>query len=94
MSIEFFDPVGDVERADTRGARTLEALASRKVGFVFNQHVSAVAFWDAFEKAVEQKHAPAHVARIYKPAHSVTAARADLERLAGESDYAVVGVGA
>lgn len=94
MSIEFFDPVGDVEKADARGAPTLDALARRKVGFVFNQHVSALSFWGTFEKAVEENHAPDYVARIYKPAHSVTAARADLERLAAETDYALVGVGA
>ncbi|HYC48068.1 MAG TPA: hypothetical protein VED01_21555 [Burkholderiales bacterium] len=94
MSIEFFDPVGDVQKARAGTARTLEVLAGRKVGFVFNQHVSAVAFWDAFEKAVETRHAPAHVARLYKPAHSVTAPLADIERLATETDYALVGVGA
>jgi hypothetical protein len=94
MSIEFFDPVGDVEKAAARAARTLEGLTRRRVGFVFNQHVSALAFWEVLEKAIEEQHAPARVSRIYKPAHSVTAAQADLERLRAETEYALVGVGA
>ncbi len=86
--------VGEIARSSIGSARCLETLAGRKVGFVFNQHVSALAFWEAFEKAVEEAHAPAQVHRIYKPAHSVTAPLADLQRLALRTDYAVVGVGA
>ncbi len=94
MSIEFFDPVGEVLRTTAGRERKLESLGGRNAGYVFNQHVSALTFWEALEKAVAARHAPPHVQRIYKPAHSVTAARADLERLSAESDYALVGVGA
>ena len=94
MSIEFFDPVGEPQRTTAGAARKLESLGGRRAGYVFNQHVSALTFWEALEKAVAALHAPSHVQRIYKPAHSVTATRADLERLSAATDYALVGVGA
>lgn len=94
MTIEFFDPVGDVRQSVRETQRTVENVHGLKVGYVFNQHISAAAFWEAFEQAVGSELEPSHVDRVYKPAHSVTAARADIDRIVRETDYALVGVGA
>ena len=94
MSIVLFDPVGEVEKLQRQSERTLATLAGRKLGCVFNQHVSALAFWKALESEIERTLKPAQVLRIYKSNTWAPAPRADANRLLQETDYALVGVGA
>jgi hypothetical protein len=50
MTIELFDPVGEVEVVAQKPQRILETLNGKRVGCIFNQHVSALAFWQALEE--------------------------------------------
>ena len=92
MSIELFDPVGEVEKLQRKAERALETLVGKRVGCVFNQHVSALVFWRALESEIEKTLQPARVLRIHKS--NTWAPTADANRLLQETDYAVVGVGA
>ena len=94
MSIELFDPVGDAETLQRHTERALQTLVGKKIGCVFNQHVSALAFWKALESEIEKTLKPARIFRIHKSNTWAPAPRADANRLLQETDYAVVGVGA
>jgi hypothetical protein len=94
MSIELFDPVGEVETLQRQTERTLQTLVGKKAGYVFNQHVSALVFWKALESEIEKTLKPARVLRINKSNTWAPAPRADANRLLQETDYALVGVGA
>ena len=94
MSIQLFDPVGVVDLAQAKDQRILESLTGKRVGCIFNQHVSSLAFWKALESEIEATLNPASVHRVYKANTWAPAPKADVERLIRETDYALVGVGA
>jgi hypothetical protein len=94
MSIEIFDPVFDVEVVQQQAERGLESLHGKKVGYVFNQHVSALDFWKALEQEIGRKLSPADVHRVYKANTWASAPKADVEELRKQTDYALIGVGA
>jgi hypothetical protein len=94
MTIQLFDPVGDVEEIKSKPQRVLETLGGKRVGCIFNQHVSAVAFWKALETELEKTWRPSNVLRVYKSNTWAPAPRADAQRLLADTDYALVGVGA
>lgn len=94
MGIEIFDPVGDVEVVATSAERSLESLAGKRVGFIFNQHTSAQAFWKTFEQEVETSLTPSSVHRIHKDNTWAPAPKADMAKLLEATDYALIGVGA
>ena len=94
MTIELFDPVGVVEAVHSKQERALESLMGKRLGCIFNQHVSALTFWKAMEAAIEAKLRPSSVHRVYKANTWASAPKADVERLLQETDYALVGVGA
>lgn len=94
MAIELFDPVGDVHIPETAPQRALATLAGMRVGLVFNQHVSAIAFWKAMESELEKTLKPAGMLRIYKSNTWAPAPRAEANRVLAETDYVLVGVGA
>lgn len=94
MSIELFDPVGVVEAVQSRPERVLENLMGKRVGCIFNQHVSSLAFWEALESEIVATLRPSTVHRVYKANTWAPAPKADVERLLQETDYALVGVGA
>jgi len=94
MTIELFDPVGAVEVAQQRPQRLLESLTGKRAGCVFNQHVSAQAFWKAMEAEIGTTLNPSNVARVYKSNTWAPAPQADANRLLDETDYVLVGVGA
>lgn len=94
MSIELFDPVGVVESAPARASRILDNIQGKRAGFIFNQHVSALAFWKAMEASLEGSLSPAVMHRVYKANTWAPAPRAEVERLMAETDFALVGVGA
>jgi hypothetical protein len=94
MTIQLFDPVGEVETVQRRPTRVLETIRGRRVGCVFNQHVSAIAFWNALESEIEKTLEPSHIFRVYKSNTWAPAPRADANRVLDETDYVIVGVGA
>jgi len=94
MTILLHDPTGQVARTPRQTEGQLSDLIGKKVGFIFNQHMSAAVFWKAFEQEVEQKLSPSAVHRVYKQNTWSPAPKADVERLMRETDYILVGVGA
>lgn len=94
MSIQLFDPVGAPEIVRPRRKSAWKALAGMRVGYIFNQHTSALVFWDALEKAVERTLQPAAAQRVYKTNTWASAPKADVDRLVAQTDYVLVGVGA
>ncbi len=94
MTIELFDPVGEVEVVAQQVRRALPTLKGKRVGCIFNQHVSAIAFWKALEAEIDRTLQPASFMRVYKTNTWAPAPRADSLRLLAETDYALVGVGA
>ena len=94
MAIELFDPVGEIEEIKAKPQRVLETLAGKRVGCIFNQHVSAIPFWKAMEDEIGKTLRPESVMRVYKTNTWAPAPRADANRLLAETDYALVGVGA
>ena len=94
MSIQLFDPVGVVDQPQAKEERVLESLAGKRAGCIFNQHVSALAFWRALEGELEATLNPATMHRVYKANTWAPAPKAEVERLIREIDYAIIGVGA
>lgn len=94
MTIELFDPVGEVEAITQKPQRVIETLNGRRVGCIFNQHVSAIAFWQALESEIGKTLRPASVLRVYKVNTWAPAPRAEADRVLAQTDYALVGVGA
>ncbi len=94
MAIQMLDPVGDVETVVRVKERALTSLASLRIGYVFNQHVTALAFWKRLEQEVGGRHKPSAVHTLYKVNTWAPAPQADMDKLAREVDYALVGVGA
>jgi glucose-6-phosphate 1-dehydrogenase len=72
----------------------LDTLQGKAVGYVFNQHVSSLVFWEQLERIVQTTLDPSRVVQVYKANTWSQAPEADLERIIRETDYALVGVGA
>jgi hypothetical protein len=94
MTVELLDPVGVVEVVHAKEMRALKSLAGKRLGCIFNQHVSSLSFWKAMEAEVEARFKPSSIYRIYKANTWATAPAAEVQRLLRETDYALVGVGA
>jgi hypothetical protein len=94
MSIKVYDPVGEVEPIATVAPSRLDALEGGRIGYVFNHHPAAEAVWQSLESNIEKILRPASLARIDKDNVAVSVPRPDLERLVGQADYVLVGVGA
>ena len=94
MSILLLDPVCEPEAIARGVERRLGDLAGKKVGYIFNQHKSALTFWRTLEQEVEKTYGWSDAHRVYKTNTWASAPKAELEELVGNSDYALVGVGA
>jgi hypothetical protein len=94
MSILLLDPKGNVARSRRLEGHSLDGLQGKKAGFLFNQHKSALTFWQALEEEIERTLRPSTVLRVYKENTWAPAPKADVERLIKETDYALVGLGA
>jgi hypothetical protein len=94
MTIQMLDPVADVEAVVRKQERALESLANRRIGYVFNQHVTAVAFWKRLEQEVGRRYEPSAIRTLYKENTWAPAPQADMDELTREVDYVLVGVGA
>ena len=94
MTIQIMDPTGTIASNERAQEQVLETLNGRKAGFIFNQHASGLAFWKTLEHEVEHRYKPASMHRVYKDNTWAPAPKADVDRLAGETDYVLVGLGA
>ena len=94
MTIQMLDPVGDVAPTPRLTPRAPGTLDGKAVGYVFNHHPAAIPVWQRLEAEMARRFRPRAVHRVDKPNVSVPVGRADLERLAGDTDYVLVGVGA
>ena len=94
MTIRLLDPTGTVAKVSRKQELKLESLKGKRVGYIFNQHKSGLAFWAALEKEIERKFSPASVYRIYKENTWAPAPRSEVDRLVEQTDYALVGLAA
>lgn len=94
MGIVLYDPVGEVEVVERAQEKVLDTVKGKAVGFIFNQHISAVAFWRHLEQGIEGAFEPSREVRVYKSNTWAPAPRADIQRVLEATDYALVGVGA
>lgn len=94
MTIQLFDPVGEVHIPESTPQRALGSLVGKRVGVVFNQHVSAIAFWKAMERELESLLKPSSILRVYKSNTWAPAPKVEANRVLEETDYVLVGVGA
>ena len=94
MSILLMDPTGSVAKTPHQEEHRLDNLNGKKVGFIFNQHSSGLAFWKALENEVERKLQPSSAHRVYKENTWAPAPATEVERLERETDYVLVGLGA
>jgi hypothetical protein len=94
MSILLYDPVGDIEAIEVVQENVFDTLQGKAVGYVFNQHVSSLVFWEQLERIVQTTFEPSRVVQVYKANTWSQAPKADIERIIRETDYALVGVGA
>ena len=94
MGLILFDPVCEIESVQSKSELKLTDLRGKKVGYVFNQHVSALAFWKTLEAEIERKLQPSSVHRLYKTNTWASAPKKQVDELIGKTDYVIVGVGA
>lgn len=94
MTLRLLDPTGTVARVERREELPLDALKGKRVGYIFNQHKSGLAFWAALEQEIERQFSPASVVRIYKENTWAPASRTEMADLIRETDYALVGLAA
>ncbi len=94
MSIRLLDPTSFIAKAAPNSRRQLDSVRAKRVGFLFNQHKSALAFWQALEREIDRVFSPSAVRRVCKDNTWAPAPKDDVARLKEETDYALVGVGA
>ena len=94
MVITLYDPVGDVQIPEASPEQYLESLKGKRIGYVFNQHSTALLFWKHLEQEVRARLAPSGEAKIYKDNTWRQAPDDQMNALLKRIDYALVGVGA
>ena len=94
MTIKLLSPTSHVHKARQAREKSLQSLDGRKIGLIFNQHGTTLAFWKALEETIEKQFQPSALSRVYKPSVWAPAPAPDVERIAAETDLAIVGVGA
>ena len=94
MTIRLLDPTSYIAKAAPNKRQRLDSLQAKRVGYLFNQHKSAAAFWQALEHEMDRVFGPAAVLRVYKENTWAPAPKDEVARLREETDFALVGVGA
>ena len=94
MSLILLDPRGEVAKIQRKAEIKPGDLKGKRVGFVFNQHKSALGFWKTLESEIEKSLQPAAIRRIYKENTWAPAPKAEIDALAQETDYVLIGLGA
>ena len=94
MSIRLLDPTSYIAKAVPKSEQHLDSLQAKRVGYLFNQHKSAAAFWQALEREIDRAFSPSGIMRLYKENTWAPAPKDEVGRLREETDYTLVGVGA
>jgi len=95
MSIRMMNPVAKPHGEAFRGPVRIEELHGRRLGFLFNGHVSAVKFWKHLEVMLSGFYHPRSVASLRKEnTFAPAAAEGEIAELKTRTDLVVVGVGA
>lgn len=94
MGVVLYDPVGDVEVVERAAEKALDTVKGRAVGYIFNQHISATAFWKHLEERIAGAFEPSREVRVYKNNTWAPAPKAEVQHVLEATDYALVGVGA
>jgi hypothetical protein len=94
VSIKIYDPVGEVGPLLTVAPSALDSLVGGRVGYVFNHHPAAEAVWQSLEANIDKMLRPRSRVRIDKDNVAISVPRPELEHLAAQADYVLVGVGA
>ena len=94
MTIEIYDPVAEVQQAKATARGFIDAVKGKRVGYVFNQHTTAMHFWNHLERAVKAELAPSFEYKLYKDNTWRPAPETEMGAMIKEVDYALVGVGA
>ena len=92
--IELISPIGHPRIEAQAKRKTLDTLAGRRLGFIWNQYPATRHFWPQLERAVEDACRPAAVQRAYKSNTWTPLDPAQFGAPAADIDYLVIGVGA
>jgi len=95
MSIRIMNPVAQPQAEALRPPVRIEEIKGRKLGLLFNGHVSAVKFWKQLEVILSGLYHPRSVASLRKEnTFAPAAAEGEIAELKTRADMVVIGVGA
>ena len=95
MVLRVLDPLADINKpAQGKPIRGIPSLEAKRVGLLWGRHAASMKFWPAFEEAVLARFKPSQTIRLYKKSTWNPATLSEVEKLATEIDYALIGVGA
>jgi hypothetical protein len=94
MTIRVRSPLAEINEAPAgKRIRALPSLEGRRMGLLWSQHASSVKFWPVLEKVAEATFRPSEIHRLYKKSTWNVATPDEIEALARQVDYVLVGVG-
>jgi hypothetical protein len=95
MSIRMMNPVAKPHGETFRNPIRIGELQGRRLGLLFNGHVSAVNFWRHLEDLFAELYHPQSVASLRKEnTFAPAAAESEIAHFKTRTDLVVVGVGA
>ena len=94
MTLRIRDPRAEIATPpEGKRIRRLESLHGTRMGLLWSQHASSEKFWPVFERVAQQTFHPASVQRLYKESTWNVATPEQVETLAEQVDFVLVGVG-
>jgi hypothetical protein len=94
MTLRVRDPRADIASPpEGKRIRRLEAVHGTRMGLLWSQHASSEKFWPVFERIAQMTFHPTAVQRLYKDSTWNVATAEQIEALAGQTDFVLVGVG-
>lgn len=95
MSIRMMNPVAKPHREAFLRPVRIEELDGRRLGLLFNGHVSAVKFWKQLEDLFSELYHPRSVTSLRKEnTFAPAAADGEIAELKTRTELVVIGVGA
>lgn len=95
MVLRVLDPTAEINKPpQSKPMRVIETLQAKRVGMLWGRHAASMKFWPVFEEAVVARFKPSETIRLYKKGTWNPATLPEIEKLATEIDYALIGVGA